>query len=269
MRSRIKVLSGQSVVLLSVILVMVSLCYAQGYPARAIDIVIPYGAGGGTDNFFRLIQPALSKELNVAVNIVNRTGGGGVVGTSFVANAKPDGYTLIGTTDSAFLLPEIVKPKTIPYHVLEDFVPIAGLGWEPLIVVIRPVPEFESIKTFRDLVAYEKKNPGKLLTACAGVGSPCDIDLKILKTTHGYDPREMIMISGGEIITQILGGHLDWIIATVPVPKPHIQIGKLRALAVVSPVRIPDFPQVPTMIEEGFPEVNVGMDFAALGPKGL
>ena len=243
-----------------------SVGYAQGYPTRGIDIVIPNAAGGGSDNFYRTAQPYLSKELGVPINIVNRAGGGGVIGTSFVANSKPDGYTLFAHSVTGFLTPQIISPKTIPYDVLKDFTPIVFTVYEPLILVARPDL---GVKTFKEFIAFAKKNPGKLVCGVSGLGSPNRIDLEILKTVANVNIRHISFDSGAETLTQLLGGHIDWIIGTIPVSKPHIQIGKLRALAVLSTERLPEFPDVPTMIEEGYPDVNVNMEYILMGPKSL
>jgi tripartite-type tricarboxylate transporter receptor subunit TctC len=255
----------QLLILSCLIVTMAPMVYAQVYPNRAIDLVMPYGAGGGTDNSVRILQEPLSRELKVPINIVNRTGAGGVIGTSFVANSKPDGYTLMGQCITPLLIPQIIKPKTVPYNAF-DFTPIAMTLNEPCIFVVR---SDLGVNTFKEFMIYAKKNPGKLVTGTSGLGAPNYLDLEILKNVGDVNFRNITFASGAETLTQLLGGHIDWIIATVPVPRPHIQAGKLKVLAVLTPQRLPEFPDVPTMREEGFPTVNVNMDYCLLGPKGL
>ena len=116
---------------------LISVCLAADYPNRAVDIVVPFAPGGGADNFFRAVRGGLAKEFNVPTNIVNRAGGGGVVGASFVANARPDGYTLAGLELLTHLVAKIISPKTVSYDAIKDFKPIAHFAYEPLMLVVR------------------------------------------------------------------------------------------------------------------------------------
>ncbi|MFB3887469.1 MAG: Bug family tripartite tricarboxylate transporter substrate binding protein [Thermodesulfobacteriota bacterium] len=253
---------------LSFILLMTlfSVCHAQEFPTRAIDIVVPYAPGGGVDTFFRQVRETLAKELNVPVSIVNRTGGGGVVGSSFVANSKADGYTLLGQELMSFMMPEIITPKAVPFLVLRDFRPVAHFAFEPLLLVVRPDLEF---KTLEGLIASAKKNPGKLLAGTSGIGTQNRIDLELLKIATGANIRFVSFSGGGEVLVNLLGGHVDLTFSTLTVSRPHVKAGKLRALAVLSTERLPEFSEVPTTREKGVPEVKINMSYALLGPKGL
>lgn len=246
--------------------VIASICNAQEYPNRAIDIVVPFAAGGGVDTFSRSIREPLSNELKVPVNIVNRPGGGGVVGSSFVANTQPDGYTLLMQDLASFVPPQVVTPK-IPYHILKDFQPIAICADIPLVFAVREDSQF---KTIEDLISYAKKNPGKILGATQGVGSAGNFELELLKSAAKIDITHLPLGGGGEIIPSLLGGHADLGCAmTIAILKPHIRAGKLRVLVTCSAEKIPDFPEIPTTREKGMPEVNINMDLCILGPKGL
>jgi tripartite-type tricarboxylate transporter receptor subunit TctC len=248
------------------LMVLFSICHAQEFPTRAIDIVVPYAPGGGVDTFFRQVRESLAKEFNVPVNIVNRTGGGGVVGSSFVANSKPDGYTLLGQELMSFIMPEIITPKTVPFLVLRDFKPVAHFAFEPLLLVVRPDLEF---KTLDDLIVYAKKNPGKLLAGTSGVGTQNRIDLELLKIATGTNIRFVSFSGGGEVLVNLLGGHVDLTFSTLTVSRPHVKAGKLRALAVLSAERIPEFAEIPTTREKGIPDVKINMSYGLFGPKGL
>jgi len=248
------------------LMTLFSISNAQEFPTRAIDLVVPYAPGGGVDTFFRHVRENLAKGLNVPVNIVNRTGGGGVVGSSFVANSKADGYTLLGQELMSFIMPEIITPKTVPFLVLKDFKPIAHFAFEPLLLVVRPDLEF---KTLDDLIAYAKKNPGKLLAGTSGIGTQNRIDLELLKIATGTNIRFVSFSGGGEVLVNLLGGHVDLTFSTLTVSRPHVKAGKLRALAVLSAERIPDFSEIPTTKEKGIPEVKINMSYVLIGPKGL
>ena len=254
------------VVVLICFVLFSSLCHAQGYPSRAVDIIVPYAAGGGVDTFFRHVREGLAKELNVSVSIVNRTGGGGVVGSSFVANSKADGYTLLGQELMSFIMPQIITPKTVPFDVLKDFKNIAHFAYEPLILVTRPDLE---PKTIEDLIAYAKKNPGKLLGGTSGIGTQNRVDLELLKIATGTNIRFVSFSGGGEVLVNLLGGHVDLTFSTLTVSRPHIKAGKLRALASLSAVRLPEFPDLPTTREKGFGDVSINMNYGLFGPKDL
>ena len=245
----------------------VSLCHAADYPNRAVDIVVPFAPGGGADNFFRAVRGGLAKEFNVPTNIVNRAGGGGVVGASFVANSRPDGYTLAGLELLTHLTAKIIGPKTVSYDAIKDFKPIAHFAYEPLMLVVRADLE---AKTIEDLIAYAKKNPGKLIAGTSGLGTQNRLDLELLKVATGTNIRFVTFASGGETTTNLLGGHVDLICGnTVTASRSHLKAGKIRALAVFTPNRIPEFPDVPTTKEKGLASVNVNMAYGLLGPKDL
>ena len=256
----------QMLAFVSVLGMLVSISSSQEYPSRAIDIVAPFSAGGGVDTFFRNIREPLSRALNVAVNVVNRGGGSGVVGSSFVANSKPDGYTLLGHDLMIHLMPSAAMPKTVPYHVLEDFSPIAQIGVEPIIFYVRSDSEF---KTMEDLVLYAKKNPGKLLAGASGVLTQNRINLEILKLSAGVDIHFVSFAGGGEVVISVLGGHTNFSNSPFSVTISHVKANKLRYLATCTPERISGFPALSTTKEKGFPDVNMNMRFGLLGPKGL
>lgn len=270
MKSRAKTIHSEflaCVIVFAVLLSLVSIGQAAEYPNRAIDIVVPHAPGGAVDSFFRVIQDPLAKRLKVPVSIDNRTGGGGVVGSSFVANAKPDGYTLLAQEYVTILMPEIIMPKTVPFHVLKDFTPIARAVEDVCVLVVRPNLE---CKTFDDLIAYAKKNPGKLVAGTSGFGALNRLALEILKSSAGIDIRNLSFSGGAEVITNLLGGHVD-VGASLPFMGviSHIKAGKMRVLAITSADRIPDLPGIPTVKEKGFPELTLNGAHVLMGPKGL
>lgn len=264
---RKNILTLSFVILFTVPVPLFSICHATDYPSRAVDVVVPFAPGGGADNFFRAVRGPLAKELNVPTNIVNRAGGGGVVGASFVVNSRADGYTLAGLELLTHLMGKIIAPKTVSYDVLKDFKYIAHCAYEPLMLVVRPDLE---ARTIEELIAYAKKNPGKLLAGTSGLGTQNRINLELLKVATGTNIRFVSFASGGETTTNLLGGHVDLICGnTVSASRSHLKAGKMRALAVFTPVRIPEFPDVPTTKEKGLSDVNVNMSYGILGPKDL
>jgi tripartite-type tricarboxylate transporter receptor subunit TctC len=251
----------------SVLVAFISICGAQEYPTRSIDMVQPFAAGGSADLFFRNIVAPFGAKLKVSVSIVNRPGGGGVVGSSFVANAKPDGYTLLAVEWITLLMTQAAMPKTSPYDVLKSFTPIAHCASEPLLLVVR---SDLGINTMEDLISYAKKNPGKLLAGVSGPASQNRTDLELLKAAAGINIRHLLCTGGGgDVLIKMLGGHVDMSFSTIPVAGAHIKAGKLRALATLSAERTIEFPDVPTTKEKGYPQVNLTMAYGLFGPKGL
>lgn len=251
----------------SVLVAFISICGAQEYPTRSIDLVQPFAAGGSADLFFRNIADPFGAKLKVPASIVNRPGGGGVVGSSFVANSKPDGYTLLAVEYITFLMTQAAMPKTSPYHVLKSFTPIANCAYEPLLLVVR---SDLGINTMEDLISYAKKNPGKLLAGVSGPASQNRTNLELLKAAAGINIRHLLCTGGGgDVLVKMLGGHVDMTFGTIPVTGPHIRAGKLRALATLSAERTTEFPDVPTTKEKGYPQVNLNMAYGLFGPKGL
>jgi tripartite-type tricarboxylate transporter receptor subunit TctC len=267
MKGRTRIFYASFLPCLIVLTALTSVVQAQEYPSRLIEIVIARPPGGASDSFFRLIREPLSQRLKVPISIVNRPGGDGVVGCSFVANSRADGYTLQGEELTTFLMPQIVRPKEVPYHVMKDFTPIAFCVEDVSLLVVRPDLE---IKTFEDLISYAKKNPGKLLAGTSGLGAINRLNLEILKSSAGIDIHNLSFSGGGEVITNLLGGHVD-VGPAVPLMGviSHIKAGKMRPLAALSAERRPELPDVPTTKEKGFPEVNVNGRLFLFGPKGL
>jgi tripartite-type tricarboxylate transporter receptor subunit TctC len=238
---------------------------AQDYPGSPVQIVIPYTPGGLTDIFWRSISDTLANNIKGTIVIVNKPGGGGVVGTSFVVNSKPDGYTLVNISPEAVSIAPAFTPN-MPYDSEKDLTYIAkacvvGFGF-----AVRNESPF---KTLEELVAFAKANPRKLKTAGMGiVGTPHMIlgvfnrDAKVEITYVPFD-------GGGEVTTNLLGGHTDFAVASLPPIKSHVLSGKIRLLAVCSPKRLPNFPEIPTLAEKGYKKSSFATALGLGGPKGL
>jgi len=246
-------------------LLWVGSAQAQDYPKGSIQIVIPYSPGGLTDIFWRTISDSLAKNINGPIAYINKPGGGGILGTSFVANSKPDGYTLVNISPEAVSIAPPFTPN-MPYDSEKDLTYIAkacvvGFGF-----AVRNESPF---KTLEELVAFAKANPRKLKAAGMGVvGTPRMIlgvfnrDAKVEITYIPFD-------GGGEVTTNLLGGHTDFAVASLPPIKAHVLSGKIRLLAVCSPKRLPNFPEIKTLKEKGYPRSSFATALGLGGPKGV
>jgi len=237
----------------------------EKYPNRTIELVVPYGPGGTNDIVARIYSEKLAQTLKVPVNVVNRAGGGGIQGTFYVARAKKDGYTLLSTTGSNMVIVPIITAEAT-YDTLRDFIPLGHFGFVPSVFVVRPD---SSITSFRELVEYAQKNPGQLKNAVGGFGTGSYCNLQILCAKNNLDINTIPFKSGAETVTALLGGHVDMTSSGFITLGPHIKAGKLRPLAVVSKTRHPNFPNIPTTAEEGYPYVNYCEWVGVFAPTGM
>lgn len=235
------------------------------YPNRPIELVIPMAPGGSADITARLYTEELSKELKVPVNVVNRAGGAGIQGSAYVARAKKDGYTLLqGSATYLVIMPIISNEAT--YDPLKDFTPLGYFISVPSIFDVRSDSPF---KTLNDLVDYARKNPGKLKNGAGGLGTVSYFNLEILCAKNNINITTIPFKSGGEALPALLGGHVDMISGTLSSEAPQIKAGKLRGLAITSKTRHPDFPEIPTTAELGYPYVNLSTWQGVFAPAGV
>jgi tripartite-type tricarboxylate transporter receptor subunit TctC len=265
MQKRTGTRTGFILLAAAVCLLGVGSVHAQDYPKSPIQIVVPYGPGGLTDIFWRTISDSLAKNINGTIAILNKPGGGGILGTSYVVNSKPDGYTLVNISAETVTIAPAFTPS-MAYDSEKDLTYIAKASVVAVGVAVRNESPF---KTLEDLVAFAKANPWKLKAAGMGiVGTPHMIhgvftrDAKVEITYIPFD-------GGGEVVANLLGGHTDFAFPSIPPLKAHLASGKIRLLAVCSPKRLPSFPDIPTLGEKGYPKSSFAVALGLGGPKGL
>jgi tripartite-type tricarboxylate transporter receptor subunit TctC len=230
---------------------MITSVVAEEYPSRSIRIVSPMTAGGSTDTAARLIAEALGRQLGQTVIVENRSGAGGVLGTEAAARAQADGYTLLLSVAATFSI--IPAVKKVSYDPRKDFVPLGQVWSAPQALVVRAQ---SNLKTVADLVAYAKANPGKLTFGSAGNGTMTHLSIGLLSREAGIEVTHIPYRSSGQSSIDVLGGLIDAIFGDISTLAPHIQSGKLTALAVTALQRSPLLPNVPTMAEAGLPGVR-------------
>lgn len=218
---------------------------AQDYPQRPIKIVVPYAAGSGGDTLARIIAPRLSTNLQTGVIVENREGAAGAIGTAFVAKSPPDGYTLLLTNPSMTVAAHTNKVK--PYDPLNDFVPITKVATLPIVMVSSVNAPY---KTFKELVAYARKNPGAVSYATSGKGSPSHLAVEVIRQFVQINILDVPYRSGAQALTETISGQVGFYYFSIAAAIPQIKAGKVHGLAIGAPRRSPQLPDVPTMTEE-------------------
>ena len=240
-----------------------SAVFAQPYPSRAVTIVTPFAAGSVTDAAARLIGQHLQDALGQTFIIENKAGAGGLLAASTVARAKPDGYTLLLTTNSTHSVVYGLF-KSVPYDPIADFTPIARVGNFPSFVAVNVA---QPINTMAELVAYAKANPGKLTY---GVGnSTSQITGETIKKRTGVDIVRVAYRSNPQAMTDLIANHIPMMIPDLNVGLPQLKAGKIRALAVLTKGRNSVLPDVPTLNETVMPGFDILAWAGMFGPANL
>lgn len=235
--------------------------WATAYPTRPIKIVVPVAAGGGTDYSARVLGQRMSTALGQSVVIENRPGASGNIGAELVAKAAPDGYTLVMPITSFPVNPSLFKQMS--FDTEKDFAPVVLVGSLPLILVVHPDTPAQSTA---ELVAYARKNPGKLNYANSGNGTTAHLAGEMFKRMAKIDIVSVNYKGGGPAVADLLGGHVQIYFSTIPSALPHIQAGKLKALAVTGNARLSSLPDIPTVAESGVPDFEITAWFGLFAP---
>ncbi len=238
--------------------------YGQSFPTKPIELVVSSSPGGGVDLIFRLLAEELAKTLKTQINVVNQTAGAGAIAAEKVAGARKDGHTLLGTLLGQVATMSVANPKA-PANLLRDFQPIAILhGYAAVIILGRADSE---IKTIKDLVTQAQKKPGDLIVAVGPVGTSLTLEVELLRRAAKIDITSLPFAGSAQAITNLLGGHVNFAMASDVAAQPHVKAGKLIGLAV--DVESAVLPDVPTFAKQGYPQVNLLASVAFLAPKGL
>jgi tripartite-type tricarboxylate transporter receptor subunit TctC len=235
------------------------------WPSKPIKLVVPYAAGGSTDVVGRVMAEYLGQRLGQNIVVENRPGKGASIGTSQVAKAAPDGYTLVVSNISSFAIAPPLYGD-LDYDPVKDFTHITLASFNPSVLVVNP--SFPA-KTLADYVAYAKANPDKLAFATSGPGSSNHILGTMLGLVSGTKLVHIPYRGAGPAMQDVIAGNVPSMFDSLPSAAPHIKAGKVRALAVSGEQRNPSFPDVPTMKESGYPDLVSYSWFGLSGPAKL
>jgi tripartite-type tricarboxylate transporter receptor subunit TctC len=231
------------------------------YPARPIELIIPFPPGGPADTAARIIQPKLSAVLGAPLALINKSGGGGALAADYVAKSKPDGYTVFAATNAPVTIVPATQPD-ISYRPA-DFAAV-GISMTDVSVFVGKAGS--PWKTLDEFVDYVRKNPGKLSYGSAGLGTVSFFAFELFKNAYGLDITHVPFQGGGPVKNAIMGGHVTIASSGLNSFAPLIKSGDLIALATSAPRRVPAFPDVPTLAEKGFPDASLNIWMALFVP---
>jgi len=241
---------------------------ASSYPSHPVRIIVPFAAGGPADIIARLLAQKLGEHLGKQFYVENQPGAGGNLGMGAAARANPDGYTLVIVSSSYMVNPSLY-PK-VPYDPARDFLPVTLPAYAPNVLIANPSLPVTNAKELADLV---KANPGKYSFASAGMGTTPYLSGELFKLSVGGDLVHVPFNGSSPAIQSTLGGHTPFAFVVLAPAVPHVREGKLRGLAVLSAQRSPALPDVPTIVEAGFPgqeaDTLLGLLVPARTPKGI
>ncbi len=247
--------------LAATVLALAASASAQTFPARPVRIIVPFPAGGPSDILTRMMGPKLTDLWGQQVVVDNRPGAGTLIGTDLVAKAAPDGYTLAMVFIGHAANPALYSK--LPYDTLHDFAPVTLATTLPLIVVAHPSLRVGSVK---ELIALARSKPGQITFATAGNGSASHLAGELFKSVARVNLLHIPYKGSAPAIADVLGGQVPTAFDGLPSALPHVQAGKLRAIAMTSLERSPLLPDVATVAESGFPGFSASSWFGVLAP---
>src|SRR6267378_370339 len=236
--------------------------HAEGWPSRLIKATIPFGAGSATDVVPRLVFDRLAAELGQPIVIENRAGAGGTLGSAVVAKADPDGYGILATSSALTITPAIFPSLT--FDATKDLSSVLMIGSSANVMI---VPVSRPWKTAQDFIAEAKAKPGSISFGSVGIGSAVHISAEKFRLAAGIEATHVPYRGGSEVITDILGGRIDFYFCPLATALPLIREGRVRALVVSTPKRAADLPDVPTPDEAGLKGADTEIWYGVLVPS--
>ena len=235
---------------------------ASSFPSRQMQIIVPFPAGGSADFFARSVFNKIAPAIGHPVVIENKAGASGIIGAKTVINAVPDGHTLlVSAVASVVIPPSLTSPAA--FDPLKDLSPVTGIGTVPAVLVVKPSL---GLKTFAEFLSYAKASPGKINLATSGAGTISHLAGELLMSQTGIKVIPVHYRGAPPAVTDLLGGHADFMFSDAPFFLEHIKAGTLIPLAVGTPQRSRSLPNVPTTAELGYPEMIASNTYSLFGP---
>jgi tripartite-type tricarboxylate transporter receptor subunit TctC len=238
--------------------------FCQAFPNGPVNLVVPLAPGDAADTTARLLGEEMSKVLNTPVVVSNRPGAGGAIAAAAVAQAKKDGQTILFAQNSALTFRPALDPQSGSYETLRDLTPLARTSRTPTVIVVRSDAPY---KTFAEFIEYAKKHPGRVNIGHPGVGSVGDFCVRLINALAGTELVGVPHTGAAPAVIALRGGHIDGVALALGALSPQIKAGVFRGL--VTSDRAPEFPNIPTLRELGYPEELFGVWFSFLAPAGI
>jgi tripartite-type tricarboxylate transporter receptor subunit TctC len=248
--------------LLLILLLAAGAVQAQSYPTKAVRFIVPYPPGGSTDLAARTVAERLTRSLGQQVVVENRGGAAGAIGTTEVARAAPDGHTILFAADTVITLHLVAN---VQFDMQRDFLPITMVTIQPIAVAVHPSL---GVGTIQELIAYGKRNPGKLSFAHSGTGTGQHFSGELLKKMAGIDMVHVPYKGGGPAVQDLVGGQVPMAVMGSTPLIPHHKAGRIKILAFTTRERFPAMPDIPTLHESGLSGFDTSQWLGLLAPKG-
>jgi tripartite-type tricarboxylate transporter receptor subunit TctC len=238
---------------------------AQPFPAGSISLVVPLAPGDAADTAARAMAEEISRLLNEPVLVVNRPGAGGAIGANSVVQAKKDGQTILFAQNSALTFRVVLDPQSVSYDALRDLVPLGVASRTPSVLVVRSGSDVP-YASFAEFIDYAKKNPGKVRVGHPGAGSVGDFCIRLINALTGAELVPIPYTGAAPAVTALRGGHIEGVVLALGALSGHIKAGTFRGIAASNTV--PEFTDIPTLRELGYPEELFGIWLSFLAPAG-
>jgi tripartite-type tricarboxylate transporter receptor subunit TctC len=236
---------------------------AQDYPAHPVKIVVPFGPGGPADVYSRVLAQHLSEALKQPFVVEDRPGAGSIIGTDAVAKSPPDGYTLLAMSNTHTTNESLVPNK--PFQLMRDFVPVAGINYSDLVMVVHPAVPAKNLAEF---IAYAKSKPGELNYASSGTGTPYHMAGELFKAMTGTNIVHVPHKASGEARNSVIGGHVQMMFDAITTMASNVRAGQVRAIGTSAAKRSSVLPDVPTIAEAGVPGYDSTIWLGIMAPAG-
>jgi len=236
---------------------------AANYPDRPVRIIVPFSPGGGTDSIARLLAQKLNERWGQPVIVENRTGGNGNIGAQFVAQAKPDGYTILVSSNAMTINPSLHENAG---YKLSDFTPVILLASSPFLLVTNP--KMVSAASFPEFLAWAKSKDGAVAWASTSEGNAEHLAGSLLQHMAGFKMRHIPYKGGADAMKDVVGGHVEVGVLSLPTSLAYIQAGQLKVMGLTSTRRVPQLPDAATIAEMGLPGFDITTWYAVWLPKG-
>ena len=246
-------------------LVLFAATQALAWPERPVRVVVPFAPGGTADTLGRLVAQKLSEQMKTGFVVENRPGAGGALGSELVAKAPPDGYLLLVSGIASHVIAPLL-PQGTPYDPLRDFTHVALFGGPPAVLAVNPSVE---ARTLTDFVRLLKANPGRYSYGSPGNGTQGQLVAELFKKHAGIEMQHVPYKGASAAVTDLMAGHIPAVSTTLSTAAGQIRAGRARGLAISSEKRLPEYPDIPTFAEMGYPELVATVWFSLSGPANL